>query len=211
MSQVNKNCPQCGAPVNFRWSQAVQTTCTFCHSILVRTDVDLQKVGQTSDFSADPSPIQIGTEGIIDQKAFVVIGRILYEYDDGGWNEWHLVYNNGESGWLSDAQLQYAVSRITNWPNPFKGTASRGEVFRIENVDYTLTTMTEANYKGVEGELPFQFWDKTRCRFVDLRGPEGEFVTVDYTDGKPVLYAGRFVEYSDLRLKNVKLYDGWTA
>ena len=110
MSSPAANCPNCGAPVKFLWSSAVQTTCEFCHSILVRTDVDLKKVGEVADLPPDASPIQIGTEGAYQNKSFVVVGRIIYEYELGGWNEWHIVYNDGSSGWLADAQLEYDLS-----------------------------------------------------------------------------------------------------
>ena len=69
-----------------------------------------------ADLPVDPSPIQIGTEGIYRNKPFVVIGRILYEYDQGGWNEWHLMFNDGTSGWLSDASPEYAVSFLRPLP-----------------------------------------------------------------------------------------------
>src|SRR6266436_6685017 len=110
MTQPASNCPNCGAKIIFRWSSSVQTVCEYCKSILVRTDVDLKKVGQVADLPPDSSPIQINTEGVYRDKAFVVIGRILYEYEQGGWNEWHVVMSDGTSAWLSDAQNEYAVS-----------------------------------------------------------------------------------------------------
>src|ERR1700730_10668766 len=116
MSERVANCPNCGAPIKFLWSSAVQTTCEFCRSILVRRDVDLQKVGEVADRPPDSSPIQISTEGIYAGKPFVVVGRILYEYEDGGWNEWHAVFNDGKSGWISDAQLEFAVSFLGSTP-----------------------------------------------------------------------------------------------
>src|SRR5438046_9585684 len=110
MTQPVANCPNCGAKIVFRWSSTVQTVCEFCKSILVRTDVDLKKVGQVADLPPDSSPIQINTEGMYGNKAFVVVGRILYEYDQGGWNEWHVMMNDGTSAWLSYAQSEYALS-----------------------------------------------------------------------------------------------------
>src|ERR1700687_6158351 len=98
MSAPTATCPSCGAPVVFRWSSAVQTTCEFCHSILVRTDVDLQRVGEVADLPPDSSPIQIGTEGTYQNKTFVVVGRIMYEYEQGGWNESNIVFSEGSSG-----------------------------------------------------------------------------------------------------------------
>ena len=48
MSRFSANCPNCGSKIEFLWSGAVQTTCEFCKSILVRTDKDLTKVGEVS-------------------------------------------------------------------------------------------------------------------------------------------------------------------
>ncbi len=203
------NCPQCGGPVEFRWSQAVQTTCPYCNSILVRTDVDLKKVGQVADYPLDASPIQIGTEGIFDNKAFVVIGRIAYEWENGGWNEWHIVYNNGENGWLSDAQLEYAVTRRIPWAASLNQQLSPGTMVDVHSRIYTVTTITMANYRAVEGELPFEFWDKTVCRFIDLRGHDGRFLTVDFTEEPALLFEGRVTSFDELKLKNVRLFDGW--
>src|ERR1700692_3465415 len=118
MSERVANCPNCGAPVKFLWSSAVQTTCEFCHSILVRRDLDLERVGEVADRPPDSSPLQSATEGAYTGKPFVVVGRILYEYEQGGWNEWHIVFNDGKSGWLADAQLEYDLSFWTQPPSP---------------------------------------------------------------------------------------------
>ena len=210
MSQVSQNCPQCGAPVVFRWSQAVQTTCPYCSSILVRTDVDLEKVGVVSDYPLDPSPIMIGTEGVYDSKPFVVIGRICYEYDGGGWNEWHIVFNTGESSWLSDAQLEYTVTRQLPWAESLNShNLDPGVMVDVGGAYYTVTTLTNANYRAVEGELPFQFWDKTVCRFIDLRSQDDRFLTIDYTEDPSLLFGGRAVSFDSLKLTNLRQFEGW--
>src|SRR5215470_1743311 len=103
MTKPVSNCPNCGAKIVFQWSSSVQTVCSYCKSILVRTDLDLERVGQVADLP-DSSPIQIGTEGRFADSAFSVAGRIAYDYDQGSWNEWHIVLNSGGSNWLSDAQ-----------------------------------------------------------------------------------------------------------
>src|SRR5271167_4699312 len=184
---TSANCPGCGAPVIFRWSSAVQTTCEFCHSILVRTDVDLKKVGVVADLPPDASPIQIGSEGVYQNKSFVVVGRIIYEYEGGGWNEWHIVYNDGSSGWLADAQLEYDVSRASQPPTALPGA----DEIR-------------------QGELPFQYWDKSDLLFADLRTTSGEFATIDYSENPPLLFLGQAVAFDDLHLKNLREFEGWT-
>jgi Domain of unknown function (DUF4178) len=212
MSAPAANCPNCGAPVTFRWSSAVQTTCEFCHSILVRTDVDLKKVGEVADLPQDASPIQIGTEGVYQNKGFVVIGRIIYEYEQGGWNEWHVVYNDSTNGWLSDAQLEYDVSWQAQPPSrlPPPNEIQPGSPFQFTDKTYIATSLTKAHYKGVQGELPFQYWDKADLIFADLRTTDGEFATIDYSEDPPLLFVGRAVEFDDLHFKNLRLFEGWS-
>lgn len=211
MSQPTGTCPNCGAKIVFRWSSSVQTTCDYCKSILVRTDVDLKKVGQVADLPPDSSPIQIGTEGSYNHKAFTAIGRIIYEYEQGSWNEWHLMMNDGTSGWLSDAQDEYAVSfSAPGRKLPEAAQRQVGERYVWDNVGYTVATITTAHYRGVQGELPFQYWDKENVVFVDLRSESGKFATIDYSDEKPVLYLGEMVEFESLALKNLRSFEGWS-
>ena len=210
MSQPAANCPNCGARVVFKWSSSVQTVCEYCKSILVRTDVDLQKVGQVADLPAASSPIQIATEGIYGSKSFVVVGRIVYEYEQGAWNEWHVIIGDGASAWLSDAQQEYAVSFSAKMPNlPAAAKVAIGQQFTWSGQRYTVSVITPAQYRGVEGELPFPYWDKTEVTFIDLRSETGKFATLDYSDPEPTLYLGEFVEFEDLKLKNLRGFEGW--
>ncbi len=217
MSQPVANCPSCGAPVQFRWSSAAQTVCTFCHSILVRDDLDLKNVGKVADLPPDPSPISLWTEGTYRGKSFQVLGRIIYAWENGGWNEWHIVFSDGSSGWLSDAQLQYAVSFLvkpgssSNGPAlPAAAEVARGAHFTFNQIDYEVATRTRASYKGVEGELPFPFYGKSDMLFADLKTAGRSFGTLDYSDPTPLLFLGEWVDFEELQLKNLRQFEGWS-
>ncbi len=211
MTQRSANCPNCGAAIQFRFSNAVQTVCEFCRSILVRHDLDLERVGQVADLPADASPIQIATEGVFRHKPFVVVGRIVYEYEQGGWNEWHLAFNDGSSGWLSDAQLEYAVTLLSASPPklPPVKEIQRGQRYHWGGITYEVTTLTRARYRGVEGELPFQYWDKEEVLFADLRSKDAHFATIDYSEAEPLQFLGEAVEFEDLRLNNLRQFEEW--
>jgi hypothetical protein len=211
VSQPVANCPSCGAPVQFRWSSAVQTVCSFCHSILVRDDLDLKNVGKVADLPPNPSPISLWTEGTYRGKSFQVLGRIIYAWEDGGWNEWHLVFSDGSSGWLSDAQLQYAISFLVNpgTPLPSPNEVARGSHFTFNQTDYEVATLTRASYKGVEGELPFPFYGKSNMQFADLKTAGRAFGTLDYSDAAPLLFLGEWVDFEELQLKNLRQFEGW--
>jgi hypothetical protein len=189
----------------------VQTTCEYCRSILVRHDVNLEKVGEVADLPLDASPIQIGTEGSYGNRYFLVIGRIIYEYEQGTWNEWHLIYNDGTSGWLSDAQLEYAISALFSPPVKLAPVDALTTMSRFEWSGglYQVTSITKAHYVGVQGELPFQYWDKTDITFVDLRTADARFATIDYSEDPALLFLGQALEFDDLKLKNLREFEGW--
>jgi hypothetical protein len=210
MTSRTASCPNCGGPIIFKWSSSVQTVCEHCRSVLVRSDVDLKRVGRVADLPVDASPIQLLTEGRYGEKGFVVAGRIIYQYDQGTWNEWHIVLDGGADGWLSDAQNQFAVSLPVHAPPlPTIEQAALGRAFTWNGVRFTVTTRTIAHYAGVEGELPFEYWDKTDVTFIDLRSEREDFATLDYSDEKPALYIGKSVDFDALRLRNIRKFEGW--
>lgn len=195
----------------FRWSAAVQTTCDFCRSILVRHDVSLEKVGVVGDLPVDPSPIQRGTMGRWGARPFEVVGRIVYEYGRGCWNEWHLRFADGESGWLSDAQLEFSISVLATPEGmlPGEDEIHIGDVINHGGTSLHVTSATTARYRGVEGELPFEYWDKGETLFVDLRTTDGRFATIDYSESPPLLFVGEHVTFAELSLRELREFEGW--
>ncbi len=204
-------CPNCGAAVRFLWAQAVQTTCAYCKAILVRHDLDLETVGKQADFPQTGSPIQIGTEGKWRGTSFLVVGRIAYAWARGRWNEWHCRLNDGTSAWLSDAQLEYAMSTASQSTAalPKAHTIHVGDRHAWSNREYEVATMTHASYLGTEGELPFTSSSRDACLFVDLQTGSGEFATLDYSDDPPTLYLGEYCDFASLELRHLRAFEGW--
>jgi hypothetical protein len=214
MTSKSANCPNCGAAIQFRWSGAVQTTCPYCRAILVRRDVDLEKVGVVSGIPASSSPIQLGTEGRYGRLAFVVVGRIVYEYDRGRWSEWYLRSLDGGSAWLSDAQGDYAVTtRVEQAVLPAAEQLEVGQSYAIGGTLFTVSSLTPARYAGVEGELPFEYWDQSEVLFADLdtdgAASPARIATLDYCDAVPVAYVGSYVTLDELALRNMRAIEGW--
>jgi hypothetical protein len=200
------SCPSCGAEVRFQWAGAVQTVCTHCSSVLVRRGVDLQNVGRVSEPPPATSRVQIGTRGVYDGSAFTVVGRIAYEYERGFWSEWHLGFADGRSGWLSDAQDEYAVSFLAESARhaPDPGTLRPGAPFSFRGTRYAVASLTRARYAGVEGELPFEYRDRAEVLFVDLGGREGRFGTLDYGEDPPLVFLGKYVPFQALALRDLR-------
>lgn len=204
-------CPNCGATVRFRWAQAVQTTCEYCRSVLVRTDVALELVGTQASFPATGSPIQLGTEGTWRQQRFTVVGRITYQWSRGRWNEWHCILADGSSAWLADAQLEYTMTVAA----PLPGGGVDVDALRVGDRqkfmarEYEVAGFVDAAYVGTEGDLPFTSWDKRACRFVDFQSNDGRFATVDGTERPPLVFVGEYLRFDELALRNLREFDGW--
>ena len=97
-------------------------------------------------------------------------------------------------------------TRKTSSPSPFSASglklptpaqAALGRSFSGTARRFTVVSRTLAHYAGVEGELPFEYWDKTDVTFVDLRSEGADFATIDYSDEAPVLYIGKAVDFDD--------------
>jgi hypothetical protein len=58
--------------------------------------------------------------------------------------------------------------------------------------------------------MPFENWDKKESVFADLRTADARFGTIDYSEPTPLLFLGEAVEFDDLRLKNLRQFEGWS-
>ena len=204
MSERKALCPNCGAEIVFLWAGAIQTTCPACKSILVRHDVDLTKVGQQTEVPPSTSRLKIGSSGRFKGTPFHVVGRIVYRYGRGHWSEWHIRLGT-ESAWLSDANGEYVITKQTptgNWePKP---DLVAGDTLSFGKERLTVSTVTVAQYAGVEGELPFEYWDKSESTFVDFRYGNGGFATLDFSDDPPLFFLGEYESFEELKLTGLR-------
>lgn len=188
-------CPSCGARVALRAATSTAAVCAFCRSTLVRRADVLERIGVQGELLEDHARVQIGTGGRFDGRGFTVVGRIQLRDDDGGWNEWHVLFDDGTTGWLSEAGGQYAV---TVERGPAAGVASFDALapatrVTIRGEPWTVTDRRTARCTAAEGELPFPADSRWEAKVVDLRAGD-RLVTLDWSDGDPPkLYVGRAV------------------
>lgn len=214
MTAPSTTCPNCGAAIRFAWSQAVQTTCPYCKSVLIREQMDLKRVGTVGDLPPTSSPIRLGTTGAFHHRRFTVVGRVVYAYDRGSWNEWHVRFDDAgegdESAWLSDARGEYAFAVATPGQTAPPADHLRvGANFVWMQRIYKLMSVTTAQYAGVEGELPFTTWDRHEATLAQLDANDGHIATLDYRSQPPVLLLGEWATFDGLVLDGLREIDGW--
>jgi hypothetical protein len=173
-------CPSCGAPVEFKSVASVLAVCDFCRSTLIRRGEDLEDLGKMAALMEDRSPLQRGAEGRWQGRHFGLIGRIQLKYDQGLWNEWHLLFDDGRSGWLSEAGGEYVISepkRLAE-PMPRFEDLQPGSRQLLDGRAYSVSNVLTAECVAGEGELPFKVGAGYPAPVVDLRDEQGRFATL---------------------------------
>jgi len=84
-----------------------------------------------------------------------------------------------------------------------------GQSFGFDGTLFKVMTLTRARYGGVEGELPFEYWDKSEILFADLESKSDRFATLDYSEAQPLLFVGEYQEFDELELTNLREIAGW--
>ncbi len=204
-------CPGCGAAVKFVSAASLLAVCGYCRASLLRRDLDVERIGTMAQLVADPTLLQLGAEGVYRSTHFAVVGRIQIRYDDGGWNEWHLVFDDGRTGWLGEASGEYTISFETplDGEGPAWESLQAGGTLRLGSTTYEIADVRRARVVAGEGELPFRVDAGYETAAADLRTAGARFATLDYSETPPRLYVGEVVEFSALSLRGLRELDGW--
>lgn len=200
-------CPGCGAPVVFKSAASFHAVCEFCRSTLVRQGEALDRLGRMAELLGDASPIRLGTEGRYKGVHFAVIGRIQLRYAAGVWNEWHLLFDDMRSGWLSDAGGEYLVSFLT--PPKVALPAFAGimpnDPITLAGREFIVSNREEAMCVSGEGELPFAFGAGYAAPLVDLRSPNDTgFASIDYSETPPLVFVGESLPFASFGFTNLR-------
>ncbi|MBK6355449.1 MAG: DUF4178 domain-containing protein [Betaproteobacteria bacterium] len=202
---VSAHCPSCGAPVVFKSASSVFAVCEYCQSTLVRHDQNLEDIGKMAALVEDRSPLQLGAEGSYKGVHFALIGRIQIKYSQGIWNEWHLLFDDMRTGWLSEASGEYVLTFAQFVPEtlPKFDDLKIGQRFVLASQTWTVSNIENAECVAGQGELPFKVGAGYPVAAVDLRN-QANFATLDYSETPPLLFVGEAVDFKSLKMANLR-------
>lgn len=202
---ASANCPSCGAPVRFRGAQSIVAICAFCRSTLVKHGAKLEDIGKMAELAEDASPLQLGTEGRYKGIHFALIGRIQYRYPSGAWNEWYCLFDDQRTGWLSDAMGSYLVTFLRRTGGlPPLDKIEVGRAAQLDGRRYEVANVERARVIAGQGELPFKVGAGWEAVFVDLRGEDGRFATLDYSEDPPLLFVGEEKPFESFKFAHLR-------
>jgi uncharacterized protein DUF4178 len=197
--------------VTFTSAQSLLAVCGYCRASLIRHDLDVEQIGVMGALQEDATPLQLRAEGVWRKTHFAVVGRLQVKWEQGGWNEWYCAFDDGRTGWLSEAAGEYAVSFETTVPEPLPPWAALRPGLRVTlaGVGYQVTDVREAAVVGGEGELPFRVASGWTTQTADCRNPTARFATLDYREAPPRVYLGEVVDFPLLELRGLREFEGW--
>lgn len=193
------HCPTCGAPLRIQNRYVKVVTCEFCSQVSLLDGPRLDPTGTSAGLIDLPSPLYLDATGTLNGDLFRVLGRLVYEYDGGAWQEWFLEVN-GEGGadrpiWLTEDEGRFTLlykAPLTENPPDYDAVAV-GSTLQLAGREVFVTEKNEAVIVGGEGQLAFPILPGERVRYID--GSAGsEQVGLEYADDEVELFVGRALE-----------------
>lgn len=204
-------CPACGSPINFKSRFSVLTVCDYCQSVIAREQKQLTAQGKASVLADDFSVIQLGTRGRYQNSPFEIIGLIKATWEDGFWNEWHALEENGQSGWLLEAMGEYSYVRALPEPAPpIEPTQCRvGDSITLAQKTFRVMDIKAFECSAFYGELPFHIENGAQGLSIDLKSQDNHCAYIVQQDKNITYYLGQFHDIDSLKLTHLKDIEGW--
>jgi hypothetical protein len=199
-------CPNCGAPVDFLSPASASAVCGFCRSTLVRDGEALRKIGTSAEIIDDFSPLALGASGSYQGASFMLVGRLQFGTDDGPWNEWHALFDNGRSGWLSEDNGRYVFAFDAPAPAdaPRPERLQAGARVSVDGRPWSVASVVPARLLAAQGELVQPPPADRTIVISDLRNAADEVATLQAVNSGPLAWSiGKSVRLADLKMSGL--------
>src|SRR5471032_3309222 len=177
-------CPNCGAPVDFKSPASASAVCSFCRSTFVRDGEALRKIGTSAEIFDDFTPLQLGASGRYAGESFMLVGRLQFGTEDGPWNEWHALFDNGRNGWLSEDNGRYVFAFDLPAPPdaPRPERLQAGARVTVDGRAWSVASVVQAKLLAAQGELVQPPPADREIVISDLRNTADEVGTLEAID-----------------------------
>lgn len=209
---ISASCPSCGSPITFQSGAALTAVCGACQSCVVREGELLRDYGKVARFQRDLSPLQLDAHGRFEQRSFRVVGVLRKARHRVRWNEWYVLFDDGQDGWIGEGNGQwflYTARQVAPEAPALRGGA--GADVTLGERHWKVMEDDEVAVVAAEGGLPFALSPGAPRRYLDLREVDGAAVaTLDFADDPPTLWIGRDVTLLQLQMEGLRPFAGWS-
>lgn len=199
MAEKTLNCPACGAPLEIQSRFTTLVACEYCGQTAYVHDDELDPTGKVAKLTDYVSRLQVGKEGAIRGRKFKALGRVRYRYEDGMWDEWYLLMEDGQPAWLSEDEgdyILYSKKRLTA-PIPPWEELSVGRFIPVPPMNVFVSEKGRGSIVGAEGEMSFSAMPNEQIRYIDGNA-SGRAVSLVFTQHGINLAVGEPLDFHDI-------------
>jgi len=174
----------------------------------IRTDKrkkrrDLAAEGDIDNFG-DDNAINEGSIGSLDELDFTVLGRLVYDWGGGYWEEFYLEFlDTEEYKWLSkEGTTIELLEEIKSLGAPDPENLKEGDVFELQGEKVRVSEVGEAKVTSVSGSFPWNIVSGMQVTYADCNFERtGEVLSLEKPVGSRLeVYRGRELSKNSLRI-----------
>jgi hypothetical protein len=188
-------CPNCGSPVDQFSPDAQTIVCKHCGGYIAVGVDQPALLSEGRKLPAPPVPIEVGQMAQLQNTAFIVLGRVVYEgwdphdqSDRWQWNEWQLGGADGRLLWLAHDEDGFALYRKLKLRQAFDPLNDRTLPVGGES-PVRVHERYPARILGAEGELTFRARRDDRLTMVEAAG-DGKKYSIQVSDQELEVHEG---------------------
>lgn len=173
----------------------------------MRNGETLSRIGKMSELFDDHSLLQLQASGTWNGQAFTLVGRLQYQYPEGTWTEWNALLADGTTAYLSEDNGAYVFTTAQPQQRdlPAPGFFRVGATTAINGKTFSVASNQQVALISAQGELPHLPALGETFALVELRGPSGEVLSIDYGGKPPSVSLGRAVLLDDLKMSGLRV------
>ncbi len=200
-------CPSCGATHDIYNPGIITLVCDYCGNAVYWDEDKIRDKGKQSVLPEGFSRLYRGATGSLFNKRFHVLGRVRYSFGKGFWDEWFLEFNDGETGWLSEDNHEFAWEiPAPDVIVPPMSSVKIGDMVDVKERLFVIEEIGEAECIGMEGSLPKDLQTGETYPYADGSSPDGRYtVGIEYDEDPPTVFVGRWLKYASLSVDDEEL------
>ncbi|MFC1743683.1 DUF4178 domain-containing protein [Candidatus Riflebacteria bacterium] len=205
MENPEVNCTACGASFTLANRFVKLVICEYCGTTSSVGADGLDPKGKTSKLPDFPSLFFLGAKGTVMSKRFLAQGRLRFDYNSGFWDEWYLVFEDGDAGWMHEDEGEYTLF-IKEEPKgniPAFENITVGMKYDINRYDVFIVEKRTCVIVGGEGQLEKLTMPGETIPFVD-GNCKGKIISIEYLQDGPEICFGGIVLPKAIKIENSK-------
>jgi uncharacterized Zn-finger protein len=167
--------------VEFTAGSAQVVVCGYCQTVVAKKGANLEAHGRISAIVDTDSPLRLGLEGRYAKTGYRLVGHVQKDHGAGPWDEWYVEFDDGRTGWLSEAEGAFYMMFDSGVEEGLELEALHpGERLHMRNRAFVVEERGHGKVVAAAGQLPSDVDPTEDSYYVDATGPKGMFASLDF-------------------------------